>query len=99
MGKYYWRKKDKVVVKRGVKRSIESSSKQVPAHNQVIWNLDTTGVQKGELDTVAAIMVFASANFDSVSQLCLALGGKEKEMQKAKLGLAVGKQRHEQEVN
>ena len=33
MGKYYWRKRDKVVLKRGFKRARESSSKQVPSHH------------------------------------------------------------------
>ena len=78
MGKHYWSKKDKVVVKRGTKRSKESSDKQVPSYNQVIWKSDTTNVQQGELDTTTSMGVFAGANFDSVSQLSLVLGEKRK---------------------
>ena len=44
MGKYYWRKKDKVVVKRGAKRERESFSKQVPSLNQVIWKSERTDI-------------------------------------------------------
>ena len=78
MGKYYWSKNDKVVVKRGTKRAREGLVKQVPAHNQVIWKLDTTKFQQGALDTKTAMGVFAGEIFDSVSQLSLVLGEKRK---------------------
>ena len=84
------------MVNRGAKRAKESSSKQVPTHNQVIWKSDTTDVHQGALDTKTTMGVFAGANFDSVSQLCLVLSDKEKELQKSKLYLAAVEHRHEQ---
>ena len=96
MGKYYWNKKYKAVVKRGTKRAREGLVKQVPAHNQVIWKSDTTDVHQGALDTKTTMGVFTGANFDSVSQICLVLSDKEKELQKSKLYLAAVEHRHEQ---
>ena len=87
MGKYYLRKNDKDVVKRGSKRAIESSAKRVPTHNQFIWNSDIIDVHEGALDTSASMGVFVGENFDLFSQLCLSLGDKEKELQKSKLDL------------
>ena len=43
--------------------------------------------------------VLVGANFDLVSKLSLALGDKEKELQKSNLDLAATEQKHEQEVN
>ena len=88
MGKYYWRKRDKVVVKRGTKRAREISSKQVFAHNQVIWRLDTTDVQHVGLDKTTSMGFFAGEKFESGSQLSLDIGDKEKELQKSELDLA-----------
>ena len=67
MGKYYWSKKVKVVVKTGTKKAIEGSSKQVPSLNQVIWKVDTNDIQQGAVDITTAMGVFAVANFNSVS--------------------------------
>ena len=99
MGKYYWSKKDKSVVKRGAKKSREGSAKHVPALGQVIWKADTSDIQQGAVDTTTAMGVFAVDNFNSVSQLSLALGEKEKELQKEKEDLAEAKKRHEQEID
>ena len=88
MGKYYWSKKDKVLVKRGTKRAREGSSKHVPSLGQVIWNVDTSDIQQGVVDTAATMGVFAGANFQCVSQLSLALGEKQKELEKVKRELA-----------
>ena len=81
MGKYYWSKKDKAVVKRGAKKARQGSRKHVPALGQVIWKEDTSDLPQGAVDAVAAMGVFAGANFNLVSQLSLALGEKEKELQ------------------
>ena len=62
------------MVKRGAKRAKESSTKDVPALVQVIWKADTSDIQQGVVDTAATMGVFAGANFNSVSQLSLALG-------------------------
>ena len=68
----------------------------MPPHNQVISRSNTTNIQQGALDIVAAMVFFAGENFDSVSQICLVLSDKEKELQKSKLYLAAVEHRHEQ---
>ena len=50
------------------------------------------------MDTVVGMGVFVGANFDSVSQLSLALGEKEKELQKAKHDLVEVEHKHQQEI-
>ena len=84
MGKFYWSKNDKVVVKMGAKKARQGSGKHVPTLGQVIWKEDTSDIQQGVVDTTTAMGVFIGANFNSVSQLSLALGEKEKELQKLK---------------
>ena len=98
-GKYYWSKKDKVVVKRGGKRSKESSGKNVPVIGEVIWKAKRSDMQQGAVDTTASMGFFSRGNFQCVSQLSLDLGEKEKELQKAKRDLAESEQRHEQEIS
>ena len=68
-GKYYWSKKYKVVVKRGAKRSRESSGINVPSIGEVIWKADASDMQQGAVDTTTAMGVFYGANFQYVSQL------------------------------
>ena len=41
-------------------------------------------MQQGALETATTLGVFAGANFQSVSQLSLALSEKQKELEKAK---------------
>ena len=88
MGKYYWSKKDKAVVKRGAKKARQGSGKHVPALGQVIWKADTSDLPQGVVDAAAAMGVFAGANFQCVSQLSLALGVKQEELEKVKCDLA-----------
>ena len=80
MGKYYWSKKDKAVVKRGAKKAREGWAKHAVALGQVIWKADTSDIQQEAMDTTASMGVFVGANFNSISQLSLALGEKEKEL-------------------
>ena len=98
MGKYYWSKKDKVVMKRGAKRTREGSTKHMPAPSHIIWKLDTPDSKQGALDTVVVIGSFKGANYDSVSQLSVILTDKEQEVEKVKPDLAVAEAKHEQEV-
>ena len=67
MGKCYWKKKDKAVVKRGAKKAREGSSKQVASLNQVIWKEDTTDIQQGAVDRTIVMGVLAGANCNSIS--------------------------------
>ena len=55
-------------------------------------------MQQGAVEIAAAMGVFVRANFQSVSQLSLALGGKQKELEKDKQELAEAQQRHEQQI-
>ena len=50
------------------------------------------------METVAAMGVFATTNFQSVSQLSLPFGEKHKELEKAKWELAETQQRYEQQI-
>ena len=67
MGKYYWIKKDKVVVKRGSKKVRHGSGKHVSSLGQVIWKEDTSDLPQGAMDVAACIGIFARANFNTVS--------------------------------
>ena len=51
------------------------------------------------MDVADAMGVFAGANFNTVSQLSLAFGEKEKELDKLKHDLAEAEKRHEQEID
>ena len=98
MGKYYWSKKDKVVVKRGSKKEIYGSGKHVSSLGQVIWKVDTSNLPQGAVDTATSMGVFAGANFNTVSQLSLAFGEKEKELDKLKHDLPEAENRYQQEI-
>ena len=63
-GKYYWSKKDKVVVKRGAMRAIEISGKNVCAIGEVIWKADRSDMQQEAVDTVASMGVFLELIFN-----------------------------------
>ena len=80
MGKYYWRKKDKFLVKRGSNRAKDNSSNWAPPLNHIIWKSNTIDIQQGAVDTSSSMGGFASAKFNSVSQLSLDLEDKDKEM-------------------
>ena len=56
----------------------------MPALGQVIWKVDTSDMQQGAVETATSMGIFAGANFQSVSQLSLALAEKQKELEKAK---------------
>ena len=98
MGKYNWSKKDKVVVKRGSKKARHGSGKHVSSLSQVIWKEDTSNLPQEAMDAIAAMGVFTRANFSIVSQLSLAFGEKEKELDKLKQDLAEAENKHQQEI-
>ena len=50
------------------------------------------------MDVIASMGVFAGANFNSISQLSLVFGEKEKELEKLKHDLVEAEKRHEQEI-
>ena len=77
-GKYYWSKKYKAVVKRGAKRSRQSSGINVLAIGEVIWKENASDMQQGVVDTAATMGVFVGDNFQCVPQLSLSLGEKHK---------------------
>ena len=51
LGKYFWSKKDKEIMKNGVNRTKEGTLKQVPTLNQFFWRTDAPNVKQGPLDT------------------------------------------------
>ena len=67
LGKYFWRNKDRVVMKKGTKRMREGRIKQVLALNQIIWKSDSPDIKQGSLDTTVDMGDFARANYDSIS--------------------------------
>ena len=98
MGKYYWSKKDKVVVKRGSKKARHGSGKDVSTLGQVIWKEDTSNLPQHALDAAAAMGVFTGANFNTFSQLSLDYGEREKELDKLKQDLAEAENMYQQEI-
>ena len=98
LGKCFWSRKDKVVVKKGAKRTREGTFKQVSTPSQIIWKRDSSDTKQGALDTTAAMGDFDRENFDSVSQLNKELKDKEQELQNAKNDLEQAKVHHMQEI-
>ena len=98
MGKYYWSKKDKAVVKRGSKKARHGSGKDVSTLGQVIWMEYTSNLPQEAVDAVVAMGAFVGANFNTVSQLSLAFGEKEKELDKLKQDLAEAENMYQQEI-
>ena len=64
LGKYFWSRKDKAVVKKGAKRTREGTVKQVSTPSQIIWKRDSSDTKEGSLDTTTAMGDFVGANFD-----------------------------------
>ena len=60
----------------------------MPAIGEVIWKADISDMEQGAVDTAASMGVYAVANFQCVSQLSLALGEKQKELENVKHELA-----------
>ena len=72
----------------GSKKAIHGSEKHVSTLGQVIWKADTSNLPQEAVDAAAAMGVFIGDNFNTVSQLSLAFGEKEKELDKLKQDLA-----------
>ena len=66
LGKYYWSKKQKAILKKGSKRTREGLLKHVPVLDKIVWKTDAPNEKKGALNTSAAIGAFAGANYNSV---------------------------------
>ena len=98
LGKYFWSRKDKAVVKNGYKRTRESTFNQGVVQNQIIWKRDSFDTKQESLDTEAAMGAFDGANFNSVSQLNKELEEKEQELQKSKKYLVQVEACHSQEI-
>ena len=60
--------------------------------------MDTSDLLQGVVDAAAAMGVFVGVNFNSVSQLSLDFGEKEKELDKLKQDFAEAKNRYQQEI-
>ena len=86
------------MVKRGTKRARESSGINVSAIGELIWKENASDMQQGVVDTATAMGLFSGANFQCVSQLNVALGEKQKELEKVKCDLVETQQRHEQQI-
>ena len=67
LGKYFWSRKEKVVVKKGAKRTREGTVKKVPT--QIISKSDFSNTKHDALKTTTAMEAFARENYDSISQL------------------------------
>ena len=86
------------MVKRGSKKVRHGSGKHVSTLGQAIWKENTSNLPQEAVDTTAAMGVFVGANFSTVSQLSLAFGEKEKELDKLKLDLAEEKNMYQREI-
>ena len=98
LGKYFWRKKDKAIMKKGVQRTKEGILKQVPSLNQVVWRTDAPNVKQGALDTTTSMGDFVGENYDLVSRLNKDLLDKEWELSKAKEDLEAAEAQHQKET-
>ena len=87
LGKYFWSKKDKAILKKESKRTREGTLKHVSGNNQVVWITNAPNEKQGALDTKTAMGAFVGDNYDSVSQLTKDILSKEQELQKYKRDL------------
>ena len=69
LGKYFWSRKDKEVIKNGTKRTKEGIVKHVLTLNQVISKLDSPDIKERTLDTTVSMGDLVGAKFYSISQL------------------------------
>ena len=67
LGEYFWRKEEKVIVKKGSNISREGTFKQGSVPNLIIWKRASIDVKQEALETAAAMGASAGENFDSVS--------------------------------
>ena len=81
LGQYFWSRKEKVVVKKGTKRSREGTLVHGTIPNQVIWKMASIVFKQKSLETTTTMGAFGGANKDSVSSL-----NKEIEMKKRNCG-------------
>ena len=58
LGQYFWSRKEKVVVKKGSKRSREGTFKQGSVPNQIVSKRASNDVKQKYLETVAAMGSF-----------------------------------------
>ena len=98
LGKYFWRRKYKVVFKKVAKRTRERIEKMVPTVRQTIQKRDPSDTKQGSLGTTAPMGAFVGANLDSVSQLNKEFKDKEQGLQKEKHDLALDVVHHRQEI-
>ena len=64
LGKYFWSKKEKEIIKKRTKRTREGTLKNFPTLNQVVWRIDAPNVRQGALDTIATMGSFVVENYD-----------------------------------
>ena len=98
LGKYFLRKKDKAILKKGSKRTREGTLKHVHAFDQIVWRTDAINEKEGALDTTAAMGVFAGDNYNSVSQLTKDIFSEEHELQKERKDLEVAEAHHLKDI-
>ena len=65
--KYFWSKKDKAILKKVSKRTIEGTLKHVSALDQIVCRTDAPNENQGALDTIATMGSSVGANYNSVS--------------------------------
>ena len=99
LGKYFGRKKDKAILKKGSKRTREGTLKHVPTFDQIVWRTDSPNEKQGALDTTAAMGAFTGDYYNSMSQLTKGLLSKEHELQKARKDLEAVDARHLKDID
>ena len=98
LGKYFWIKKDKEILKKGSKRTREGTLKHVRGFDQIVWRIDAPNEKQWALDTPAAMGEFAGANYNLVSQLTKGLLSNEQELQKARKDLEAAEAWHLKDI-
>ena len=64
LGKYFWSKKEKAILKKGSKRIREGTLKHVPTLDQIVWRTDDPNEKQGALDTTATMGAFAGVKYN-----------------------------------
>ena len=98
LGKYFWSKKDKAILKKSSKRTREGRLKHVSAFDQTVWRIDSPNEKQAALDTTPIMGTFEWANYNSVSQLTKYLLSKENELQKVRKDMEATEAHHLKDI-
>ena len=84
LGDYYYSKSDKVVVKKGKRRTRDQSGMDSYVTNQIVWTQQSSDPQVDVVDTATALGAFTGANLHAVITLSMEFDRRKEEIRNIK---------------